>query len=648
MQKIKDEQTSVAITILGMLVVLISLIAIAGWIFNSTELLEQIPRVAVMKFNTALAFLLSGTILFFYKKDDKLSHLTSIIISIVVTLIGGITLGEYLFDFNFSIDTLLFNDPYAENLPGRMPPVTAFCFILLGVSIWGMRSTSYIIQRIFQWLFFMLILIVISAIITFILQLHGAFDPDLLFTMPIHSSALFLTTAGVLSLRNAVDGYNYLAYGPHAGTQLVKGMLPYNVTMILVMSFLFLYLVNHDIMAVTPAFIIYTILAVVVSTGGVLGTAVRFNATDKKKEEFQKSLESSNLELSHLKYALDESSLIAFTDTEGLMTYVNDKFCEVSKYSRNELIGNTHYILNSGFHSDEFFENIWAQIAKGEVWIGGVKNKAKDGSFYWVHTAIIPFKDEEGKIYQYLTIMQDITQLRTLSSQYESLKIKNKETEQFAYIASHDLQEPLRTVTNMVGFVQQEYKSQLDDEAQVCLNFVMQATDRMSNLIKGLLDYSRIGGNRQLEVLDLNEMMSVIKQDLSAAISGTNTTLTIDALPRLSIYPIEMRLLFQNLITNAIKFQKKDNTPTIHISAHESFDHWTISIADNGIGISKENKQNIFAIFQRLNNRNEYEGTGIGLAHCEKITLLHGGKIWVESELDKGSTFHFSISKNLI
>lgn len=230
-----------------------------------------------------------------------------------------------------------------------------------------------------------------------------------------------------------------------------------------------------------------------------------------------------------------------------------------------------------------------------------------------------------------------------LNKKTTELQNKNIELEQFAYVASHDLQEPLRTVTSFVELLDNDHKGKLGEHGDKYLNFISQASARMSALIKCLLDYSRIGKNRQRVTVDCNKILRQVYDDLGSTIQEMNASIEIDALPILKGFEIELRLLFQNLLTNAIKFRKKGISPLINISAKKMENDWVFSIRDNGIGIDDAHKEKIFVIFQRLHGRNEYEGTGIGLAHCRKIVELHGGKIWVESTLHQGSTFYFTI-----
>lgn len=201
----------------------------------------------------------------------------------------------------------------------------------------------------------------------------------------------------------------------------------------------------------------------------------------------------------------------------------------------------------------------------------------------------------------------------------------------------------MRTVSSFAGLLEEEYSDKLDENASQYIEFITQASKRMSELVKGLLDYSRIGKGKEKVIIDCNEIVNDIQQDLSVVISETKTKIKVENLPTISAYNTELRLLFQNLISNAIKFRKKDQMPVINISAKKMGQHYHFSIKDNGIGIAKEHLEKIFIIFQRLHNKHEYNGSGIGLAHCRKIVALHEGEIWVESELERGSNFHFTI-----
>ena len=224
---------------------------------------------------------------------------------------------------------------------------------------------------------------------------------------------------------------------------------------------------------------------------------------------------------------------------------------------------------------------------------------------------------------------------------------RTKELEQFVYVASHDLQEPLRTISNFVGLIEEEYAGKLDKGMDQYLRFIVTAARKMRNLIKDLLDFSRIGREITFAAVDCNEILNEVTAELGISIKESNTKITSSILPVLNGNEIELKQLFQNLISNAIKFLKKNVTPEIEITVEEKATEYLFAVRDNGIGIDEQYKDRIFIIFQRLHTVAEYPGTGIGLATCKKIVARHNGKIWIESKLGEGSTFYFTISNKL-
>ena len=223
------------------------------------------------------------------------------------------------------------------------------------------------------------------------------------------------------------------------------------------------------------------------------------------------------------------------------------------------------------------------------------------------------------------------------------LESKNELLEQFVFIASHDLQEPLRTLINFTNLIQKDYGEKLDEEGGRYLGFISGSAYRMRELVTGLLEYALLGKESVLSLVDCNKLVNEVLLDLSDFINDVNPAITINSLPTINGYAIELRLLFQNLITNAIKFRKKEVRPEITITAENKDKEWLFSIADNGLGIKERDKEKVFIIFKRMHKQKDYPGTGIGLAHCKKIVELHRGRIWVESNIEGGSTFRFTI-----
>jgi PAS domain S-box-containing protein len=274
--------------------------------------------------------------------------------------------------------------------------------------------------------------------------------------------------------------------------------------------------------------------------------------------------------------------------------------------------------------------------------------KHKNGHYLWIEAFGINLFHVPA-IQSMVFNLRDISERKKyeleLEKQRELLEIKNKELEQFAYIASHDLQEPLRNITSLIELISGSAENKLDEEEREYLEFIDRSTVRMTKLIKGLLGYSKIGTAKERESVNLNSLIASVLEDLKLNINETNATFEIESLPTIDAYSMELRQLFQNLFTNAIKFRKPDLNPHINVSCKELPDKYIIEVRDNGVGVPEEGREKMFTIFNRLHSRHEYEGSGIGLAHCKKIADLHKGDIWFESEVGEGSRFYFSIGK---
>ena len=246
---------------------------------------------------------------------------------------------------------------------------------------------------------------------------------------------------------------------------------------------------------------------------------------------------------------------------------------------------------------------------------------------------------DNGSLYEEAVLAE-----QELARQAQELSRSNTELEQFAYVASHDLQEPLRMVSSYVQLLSRRYKDKLDSDADDFIGFAVDGAARMQVLINDLLTYSRVGTQgRPFEPTDCNNIIRRVIDDLTGIIGDAGATVVYDDLPTISCDATQMGQLFQNLVANALKFRSED-PPKIRVSAEGRDGEWVFSVRDNGIGIAPDYFEQIFLIFQRLHNRSEYSGTGIGLAVCKKIVERHGGRIWVDSEHGKGSNFHFTLS----
>ncbi len=232
---------------------------------------------------------------------------------------------------------------------------------------------------------------------------------------------------------------------------------------------------------------------------------------------------------------------------------------------------------------------------------------------------------------------------RIIEEQKRDRKKLDDDLQLLVYNVSHDLKQPLTTVQGLVSLMKEQYPELAETDAGDYLDHIKKSTDWMDQIIAGLMDYSRIGQSRKPEKVDLNEIIEDNLLDLYSQIKDTQAEIKVGKLPTLRVYPIEVKLLFQNLIGNALKYRREECSPEIKINAEKKDNIWRFSVEDNGIGIDEKHNDEIFVIFRRLHNSSQYNGTGIGLAHCKKIVELHKGKIWVESEPDIGSKFIFTI-----
>ncbi|RKQ69003.1 PAS domain S-box-containing protein [Litorimonas taeanensis] len=342
---------------------------------------------------------------------------------------------------------------------------------------------------------------------------------------------------------------------------------------------------------------------------------------------------------------------IARVSRSGRYVGVNSAYALTAGYEPSELIGEkwdvTVYpeelpILKAAYQD---------MIKEGKVTLE-TRGQSKTGKMFYKQVTMVPLFDEAGTFDGHHCFMKDISPRKEVELQREKLVDKlsesNEELERFAYVCSHDLQEPLRMVRSFSELLERHLHDSLenDTKGKKYLSFITDGAKRAQDLIRDILSYSSIDADdRHIEAVDMNSILSVVTKTYLKDNSSESAHITWDALPTIMGKKTQIYQLMLNLVSNGLKYQKPGQNGNVHVSARDLNNAWEIAVTDNGIGIDESYFDKIFEVFQRLHRRNEYAGTGVGLSICRKIVERHGGKIWVESKLDAGSTFYFTIEK---
>jgi PAS domain S-box-containing protein len=388
----------------------------------------------------------------------------------------------------------------------------------------------------------------------------------------------------------------------------------------------------------------------------IVATLYRRNSLKISAYEQERSIYARSL----LEASLDPLVTIS---ADGKVTDVNEATIKATGLPRQKLIGTDFF---------EYFTEPEKALAgykkvfqKGFVTDYPLTMRHKNGKLIDVLYNASVYKDARGNVLGVFAAARDVTLLKqaeaelrrhrdelealvkdrtaALEETNRELTRSNESLEQFAYVASHDLQEPLRVMSNYSQLLEKRYKDKLDQDANDFIDFIVDAASRMQRLITDLLAYSRLGRKDVSEAeVNFNEAVHKVLYSMSSTIESLNGAVTHDELPVLRAHETSIIQLFQNLIGNALKFRGEE-APIIHVGVNKDKNEWIFSVKDNGLGIEPQYHERIFQIFQRLHSKERYSGTGIGLSICKKIVSNYGGRIWVESELGKGSTFYFTI-----
>jgi len=390
--------------------------------------------------------------------------------------------------------------------------------------------------------------------------------------------------------------------------------------------------------------------------------------TEEQIKELNKELETrlhqTQTEISDYKHALDESAIVAITDQKGIIKHVNNNFCKISKYSKGELIGQDHRIINSGYHSKEFIRNLWVTIANGRIWRGELRNRAKDGTIYWVDTTIVPFLNEQGKPYQYLAIRSDITQRklaeeqllrinedlenkvreRTLELTYalEKEKELNEMKSRFVSIASHEFRTPLSAILSSTSLVEHYTKPEQEEKRKKHVDRIKSSVRNLTSILDDFLSLEKLEqGKVEAHSIEFNlkEFIEDAIEEMEGMSKRKQQKINFHFTGEEEIHQDKkiLRNVLLNLLSNAVKYSPEGKE--IHVAAGVNDGKVILSVRDEGIGIPAEAQKNLFDKFFRAKNATNIQGTGLGLNIVKRYVELLDGTIGFTSKENVGTTF---------
>jgi PAS domain S-box-containing protein len=373
-----------------------------------------------------------------------------------------------------------------------------------------------------------------------------------------------------------------------------------------------------------------------------IGTVTDISEQKVVEEQLSQAAEETRIALAELasqKLAMDEHAIVAVTDTKGTITYANSKFCEISKYSRDELIGQNHRLLSSGHHPEPFFTDMFKTIANGDTWNGEIRNCAKDGTLYWVDTTITPFKDANGKVIQYVAIRTDITERKRV----ETLK------SEFVSIVSHELRTPLTSLVGSLGLIHSGALGEMPAKAASLLEIAQRNAQRLVALVNDILDIEKIdSGSLEMRfaACDIVKFAEQVLAENDAYGENLGVQFELEA-PSGDVFvradKERLNQVLTNLLSNAAKFSPRGGVVTVKLTREN--ENIRISVRDCGPGIPPEMQEKIFERFHQVDSSDsrKIKGTGLGLSICKQIAEQHGSEIHLRSTPGEGATFFFCL-----
>jgi PAS domain S-box-containing protein len=363
------------------------------------------------------------------------------------------------------------------------------------------------------------------------------------------------------------------------------------------------------------------------------------NTLEQRVENRSQELAAKNKELDFQKLALDEHAIVSITDVNGDITYANDKICQISEYSREELLGQNHRIFKSGEHTTAFYEDLWQTISSGKVWNGEIKNNTKNGGSYWVKATLVPFLDEQGAPFQYAAIRTDIT----------DRKLAEAAKTEFVATVSHELRTPLTSIIGALGLLRSGSMGDVPEQHKTMLEIASNNSDRLQLLINDLLDIEKIEAGKMTFDMKPTPVMALVEDVIKANAGFANqhkVTFKLTGIEedvQVEGDPDRLMQILSNLMSNAAKFSNEGDQIEISVTYDET--NIRVDVTDSGPGIPEEFHENLFEKFTQAESSDTRQigGTGLGLSITKGIVNRHGGTINFETREGEGSTFYFTL-----
>jgi PAS domain S-box-containing protein len=642
----------------GVLVASIGAIVLwLGWAEGVTRLTTLAPGFASMKANSALAFILEGVGLVCINSMRLGWQRTGQALGIAGALIGALTAFEYLAGIDLGIDQLLVADHSPGRFPGRMTPIGAVSLVAIGFALQSIRGHDAWPSQ----------LAAISVGVTSFVALIGyGYGTATLYSfgqygaIAVHAAFSFvILCVGIVAARQH-DGITAILTSPGPGGQLARRFLPVAIFLPTLIGWLRLLgqragwydtALGVALFAVTLTGIL---LVMTLRIAAWIDRAdVRQRRTERELELAQREVLERDINLTTVTDASDDA--IIGSSVTGIIRTWNGGAERLFGYSSTQAIGQSMRLIVPPELNAEH-DGILAACAAGER-LEHVQTVrlTKTGTLLDVSLSVAPIRSVAGDVIGLSEIIRNITDrlqieaerqavLQQLEAKTAELQRSNDELQQFAYVASHDLQEPLRMVSSYTELLASRYEGQLDERADKYIRYISEGASRMQRLIRELLNYARVGTrSKDRAPVDLNEVAAHVLLDLKTLITNASAEISIAPLPIVVGDDVQLGQVLQNLISNAIKFRAPDRTTRVSVTAQREAAMWRVAVEDNGIGMDMKFHDRVFEIFQRLHERNAYEGTGVGLAIVKRIVERHGGRVWFESAPGQGTRFFFTV-----